>query len=212
MPLKNIMQRTCERCDITFERSAYDVKRYGGRFCSKRCSRVRPYRIVESLDFEGAALVPLHKGSGEIHGYALIDVSDAAYVGQWRWYRTRSGYVMRRKWVGNGECRSVLLHRELLGLAVGDPSEVDHINRNPLDCRRANLRIVTHAQNHQNRGSLPGSSSEHRGVSWNATRRAWVAYIHLDGKLQVLGVFECETDAASAARAARARFMPYATN
>lgn len=40
--------------------------------------------------------------------------------------------------------------RCVLGLTKGDGKIVDHINRNPFDCRKANLRVVTPLQNRQN--------------------------------------------------------------
>ena len=46
-----------------------------------------------------------------------------------------------------GKKQPVLLHRVLMGLKPHDGLTVDHINGNPLDNRRSNLRVVTVAQN-----------------------------------------------------------------
>jgi hypothetical protein len=46
------------------------------------------------------------------------------------------------------------LHRLILGLEPGSDLECDHINRNPWDNRRANLRKVTRKENCANRGGI----------------------------------------------------------
>ncbi|GAH21431.1 unnamed protein product, partial [marine sediment metagenome] len=44
-----------------------------------------------------------------------------------------------------GKNIQIPMHRQILGLKPGDGKIVDHINRNPLDNRRVNLRIVSQA-------------------------------------------------------------------
>jgi hypothetical protein len=43
------------------------------------------------------------------------------------------------------------MHRDILGLLRDDPRVVDHIDGNPLNNCRANLRICTQAENTMNR-------------------------------------------------------------
>lgn len=75
---------------------------------------------------------------------------------------------------------------------------VDHINGDPLDNRRSNLRLVTHQQNIRNRGGPQANSSTGLlGVS--RKRSKWRAYINVDGKQINLGVFDTP-EAASEAR------------
>lgn len=53
--------------------------------------------------------------------------------------------------------------------------QIDHINNNGLDNRKANLRFVTTSQNARNRRGVTGTSSKFKGVS---------RYTHKNGKLQ----------------------------
>lgn len=87
-----------------------------------------------------------------------------------------------------------LLHRYILDYCGDDV--VDHINNNPLDNRKQNLRILTRKQNSQNRLSKQNSSSIYIGVSWNTSHNKWKATITIDGKEKHLGYFTNETDAA----------------
>jgi hypothetical protein len=76
---------------------------------------------------------------------------------------------------------------------------VDHRNRNRLDNRRGNLRVVTHAENMMNVGANKGSTSRYRGVSWNKRRSKWIASF----RGRHLGCFDSEGDAARCAARAR---------
>jgi hypothetical protein len=88
--------------------------------------------------------VPLTRGL-----YAVIDAADAEAVLPFKWtaqQAKRTHYAYRFVY-GNGRPRKVYLHR----LLMGDPLlQVDHINGDGLDCRRANMRLATPAQNRQN--------------------------------------------------------------
>lgn len=74
--------------------------------------------------------------------------------------------------------------------------DVDHINNNPLDNRKINLRICNRSQNLINRRLLGFNTSGFRGVS--KFRNKWQAYINYDRKRIHLGHFENKTDAAKA--------------
>lgn len=85
---------------------------------------------------------------------------------------------------------------------------VDHINRNTLDNRRANLRIVTPGENAQNRGSW--GRLGFRGVSETRQGR-FMARGGAGGKVR-LGTYDTPEEAAEVARLWREGALAFATD
>lgn len=115
----------------------------------------------------------------------------------WAWQLHVAGYAYRKGLVG-GRRRTIYLHREVMGLRPGDGKEVDHENRNPLDCRRSNLTVTDRAGNQMNvvsqhrRTNAARIISRHRGVSWShRAGKPWRA--RLRGK--TLGYYATEEEA-----------------
>jgi hypothetical protein len=108
--------------------------------------------------------------------------------------RISEGYARYRT---NG--KDYKLHRYLLNYDGKD--FIDHINSNPLDNRKSNLRIATPKQNAQNRVSKKkNASSQYLGV-YPVERKSgnkWGARIKVDGKINYLGYFAIEKEAALA--------------
>ena len=160
-----------------------------------------------------ARSIPLRGRGGRIRAYAVVDAEDYAEVSRHRWY-LKGEYVSRNIPKEGGGQQGLPLHRFLLGLEPGDPRKVDHINHDPLDNRRCNIRICTHQQNHQNRRRTGDrdTSSRYRGVSYNRQKQRWHAYGCLGGQIHHLGFFTDEQEAADAAAAWRELHMPFTTN
>lgn len=156
-----------------------------------------------------AVQIPLNNRAGEIVAYTFVDLADAR-LAEVRWYLAATGYAMRIERIGNGKRRALLLHREVMGLAPGDPS-VDHINGDKLDNRRSNLRVGRQCLNLQNRGPNSGHPWA-RGVTYDAARRKWAAYVKLDGRKHFLGRYTDPEEAAGAASEFRSEHMPWSAD
>lgn len=91
--------------------------------------------------------------------FALVDAADADLVLPYRWYYA-SGYAQRS--VSGSRHQS--LHRLLAGLTPGDKRQVDHINGDGLDNRRANLRVCTAQENRRNHKARSDSVLGFTGV------------------------------------------------
>lgn len=132
--------------------------------------------------------------------YALVDECDFERLNRHKWQvnvrngRPRQAGRTERR---NQKSRYLTMHRVIM-----NPPEhriVDHINRNPLDNRRANLRLSTPQQNSWNR-SCPRNSkgSKYTGVSLDRDGQKWRVRIVIDGESRFLGYYDDEKAAAMA--------------
>jgi hypothetical protein len=111
--------------------------------------------------------------------------------------------------------RTIFMHREVLGLETGDPRQGDHLNRNRLDNRRENLRIIASSVQAQNR-TKPAThkgkptESKYRGVYMVKKKGKWTGKWKASVDQHYLGCFGSEEEAAEAARQYRLQTMPVA--
>lgn len=134
----------------------------------------------------------------------LVDREDLFLLSHFRWVVTRPDgkkpYVMTTD-PTDGTRRTLYMHRLLTNAPKG--MEVDHINGDGLDNRRANLRLATRTENCRNRGKQVTGSSRFVGVSWHKHRQRWWAYIWVgNGIRKSLGYHHDEESAARAYDAA----------
>jgi hypothetical protein len=138
----------------------------------------------------------LHKGM-----VALVDDEDYLKVADMKWHVMGSGHVCNTKYVrGSGRKNQKSVHMYLHRFIMDAPKGkvVDHINRNPLDNRRSNLRICDQSTNIYNSGTFSNNKSGIRGVAWHSAAKKWEAFIHNANKKIYLGVFDNIVDAQKA--------------
>jgi len=125
----------------------------------------------------------------------LFDDEDLELVSRHKWWIVPQGYAVTKIKRVDGSRRTIGMHR----LILGDPDTpaTDHINRDRLDNRRANLRACSDSQNNRNRPTVEGKTSEHRGVSFK--RGKWQVVIRVNGVLKWFGYHATEEAAAAVA-------------
>ena len=123
---------------------------------------------------------------------ALVDDNDYEGVSEHRWRLRSDGYVMSSSRIGG---KHLLLQCFILKIPKG--LEIDHENHDPLDNRRENLRLATHAQNMANMlKPLDGKTSRFKGVCWHKASKKWQVLIGHEGKHFHLGLYKSEEEAA----------------
>jgi hypothetical protein len=122
-----------------------------------------------------------------------------------RWTISR-GYAVSKRRIRGESCR-FYAHRIVIARMIGrwlkDGEEVDHINRNGLDNRRCNLRLVTRQQNSRNRGIGKANRSGHLGVYWASDRNKWRVAFGVSGKTKNYGCFASFSEAVAKANLIR---------
>lgn len=119
-----------------------------------------------------------------------VDTADLPAVQRYSWCYSKTGYL-----VANIRNKVVKLHRYLL---EPDASlAVDHINGDPSDNRRCNLRICTFKDNARNIGIQKNNTTGVNGVKKSQSGK-YTAQIMVDGKLITIGRFDTLEEAAEA--------------
>lgn len=103
--------------------------------------------------------------------------------------------------------KTIYLHRFILNAENG--TKIDHINHNPLDNRKSNLRFISQANNLKNRSEKNSNNkSGYRNVCYNKlfNNTPWQVQLQIDGKNTVLRRFNDVHEAGKFAEEMRNRY------
>ena len=131
---------------------------------------------------------------------AIIDTEDYEKIRYYRWHAKKWGigigvcaHIPNKE--VNGNRGFVRMHQVLLPKIEG--LMVDHINGNPLDNRKSNLRYATAQQNMFNRGVTRGRKLP-KGVYRNPNTGNYQAGIRVNRKFISLGTYKTVDEAKQA--------------
>jgi len=142
--------------------------------------------------------------------WVKVDPEDYWELCGYKWCVSQGGdryYAVRAKSKRRGVLKMELMHRVIAQAEKG--LMVDHINRNTLDNRRANLRVVSAAENTYNKNKPKRRkklTSRYKGVYRTKRDNYWHAVIGFRGIRKYLGRFESEECAARAYDAAARKY------
>ena len=129
--------------------------------------------------------------------FALLDNHDYDKLSKYNWGLGPRKYIQRTK-TENGKQTSVVIHREIMGCIKGDGKTVDHVNRNRLDNRRVNLRLVNRQQSATNCSMGKNNTSGYKGVSFLKSENIWQSRVMFNYKSHFLGNFKTAQEAGRA--------------
>ena len=132
----------------------------------------------------------------------LIDTEDIPIVSAHRFHLNWKGYIISSPSAKNRHC--FFLHWLVLGYTSRPAFQIDHINRDKVDCRKCNLRPVTNQQNCMNRGEMSTNKSGYTGAFFYAPRGCYVSKICINNKRILLHRSENVIECAQAYNIARA--------
>lgn len=170
----------------------YDGKPY----CNKHYQRMRNHGTPDKLVRKSKNAFCEQDGVLEIttsDGRKIIaDLSDTDILKKYSWCISKTGYA-----VANIQGRVRKMHRYIIGEENCIGKVIDHKNGNPLDNRRANLRVCTVAENTRNVRASKSNETGVLGVSKTKNGR-FRARIVADGIEHHIGTFDTVEEAVKA--------------
>lgn len=174
----NISEMPCKHCGTNFmpTRAQYRLYKSNGfsssSYCSDKCRYTRDY---EHKDMGSYMIVFV--GGQEV----LLDKDIYEKYYKTLYLRKTKNYISVQVFTGKKETLARLI------MNVNDPQKhIDHINGNPLDNRRSNLRVVSQQENMMNKATYKNNTSKIKGVHLNK-KGLWVARIQVGNQRIFLG-------------------------
>ena len=134
----------------------------------------------------------IQKGTFQI----IVDDEDFDKVKDYDWRFSPDGYP---RTTIDGERYFIHHYIFLINKIAYKGKTTDHINRNPLDNRKVNLRFVSHRENVANgEGKTNRKYSQYKGVSYDINmkrKKRWRALCEFDGKNYNVGRYLTEEEA-----------------
>jgi hypothetical protein len=121
-------------------------------------------------------------GKHGIGKVALVDDDVYEWANKYKWYvkiKEKTGLIERvgRSSSYDGKDYHIALSHAVVGKPISKNTVVDHIDRNPLNNQRSNLRYCSLRDNARNQSLRSNNTTGYRGIQWDASRQHWVVYI-----------------------------------
>ena len=176
-------------------------------YCNKHSTQINKYgKIIKQTIFDKNifiiykthALIEITNRKHEIIAYCIIDLEDVEKCKKYKWCLNH-GYVCNRK-IG-------FLHNYILNRKPSKDNIVcDHKDKNKLNNRKYNLRIVSQSINCFNTNLYKNNISGIKGVHFHKKRKYWDSYITFNKKRINLGQYKDKNKAISVRKEAELKY------
>lgn len=171
-------------------------KHKGHGYCNKHYQQIKKHGHIIVSSYEpnefiiknNNVFIILENRQHKYKATAIINLQDFDKIKNYRWHLNNSGYVYSTK-VG-------FLHHMIPPYTKKWGK--DHIDCNPLNNRRSNLRKCNDSTNQANKSMLRNNTSGFKGVTYNKDNKNWRSQICCNKIIYRLGSFENKIKAAKA--------------
>lgn len=172
-------------------------------YCSKHYLQIKRHGHIlnrtrfdpnEIVIYNDHAEVIMYDRYGNEKARSKISLEDFDLIKEYKWYVKENGYPMTHIFDdATGKDKKVKMSRLIMN--PPDAYVIDHIDRDPLNNQRNNLRICTQVQNMYNQSLNKLNTSGFKGVFYNKELNKWTAQIKVNQKNIYLGIFDKIEDA-----------------
>lgn len=156
--------------------------------------------MKNKYEIKGSETIIYIISKGEVFE-CVIDTEDLEKVKPYTWNKGNKMYVVHK----NKETH--YMHRLITDCPKG--MFVDHVDRNPLNNKKENLRIVTNQQNSQNKALLPNNKTGYRGVYFENQTGKYRVQLVINGETMDFGRYDDVDIAGYVSHNVIKNFMPY---
>lgn len=185
------------KCDICGSNHRV-IYHNGSYYCLRHYSQIKNLGGLKDITVfdrnecyikDNIGYIILRNGKNENVAEVKVDVEDIDKLIQYKWRLGTWGYAS-----SNINDNDVFMQRFIMN-EFDNNNIIDHINRDTLDNRKNNLRIVDKSLNSINAGIRANNTSGATGVSWFKAAQAWRSYINYQGNRIELGYYKDFKDA-----------------
>ena len=180
-------------------------KYYAKGYCLKHWAQHRRYGKILKRTIQDPNEIVIKADCAEVVLYnikskekarTIIDLADVGKIKHFKWYAIKRQGCLVVGTMSKGALE--YMPNIIMNFNSNRFKMIDHRDRNPLNNRRANLRVCNQSQNQMNKKIPKNNTSGYKGVCWVKNRKTWKACIRANGENLYLGSFKDKIDAAQA--------------
>ena len=173
----------------------------GKRYCDKHHYHIITFGKIkrtiydknEIIKYEDYAEIIVRDKNNEIKGKAIIDLDDVDKCSKFKCGMYSNGYF----YLNVNKTKRYRLHRFLMNIfSHGKDVIIDHIDRNPANNRKSNLKICDSVENNNNVSYIYNNRKcNYRNVKYDKAKRKYYSSFYYRNKRYFCGYHDSEEEA-----------------